>query len=84
MIWHLFMVEDELGPRVARASASPPTTSASLGPLATQTLSEEELSGRATWARNGPRDVAGLTMTHCVPNERDVRVAGDRVAVAGD
>ena len=22
--------------------------------------------------KNGPRDVSGLTMTHCVPNEHEV------------
>jgi catalase len=24
----------------------------------------------ANLGKNGPRDVSGLTMTHCVPNER--------------
>ena len=40
-----------------------------LGPLATQRLSEEELQRVANLGNNGPRSVAGLTMTHCVPNE---------------
>jgi catalase len=45
----------------------------SLEPLASQTLSEEELERASNLGKNGPRDVAGRTMTHCVPNEH-VRV----------
>lgn len=40
-----------------------------LEPLATQTLTEDELQRAANLGRNGSRDVAGLTMTHFVPNE---------------
>jgi catalase len=40
-----------------------------LGPLATQTLTEEELERMKNLGHNGPRNVEGLTMTHCVPNE---------------
>ena len=43
-----------------------------LPPLATQTLNEEELQRLANLGQNGPRDVTGLSMTHCVPNERVV------------
>jgi catalase len=40
-----------------------------LGPLATQQLSEAELQRAANLGSNGTRDVTGLVMTHCVPNE---------------
>jgi len=49
-----------------------------LPPLPTQTLNEEELARLAGLGSNGPRDVSGLEMTHCVPNQRVV-VAADSV-----
>ena len=45
-------------------------------PLATQALSDEEEQRRRNLGNNGPRDVSGHEMTHCVPNER-VAVADD-------
>ena len=78
MIWHLFMVEDELGARVGEGIGSRPTTSRGLEPLATQTLNEEELARAANLGNNGTRDVNGLEMTHCVPNEH-VAVADEAV-----
>ena len=83
MMWHLFMVEDELGARVAEITGISADDVRELGPLKTQTLSDEELERARNLGRNGRRPVADV-MTHCVPNERDVRVADDRVAVAGD
>ena len=53
----------------ARASASPPTTSARLKPLPTQGWGEAEQQRLDNLGNNGPRDVEGLEMTHCVPNE---------------
>jgi catalase len=52
-----------------------------LEPLVTQTLSEAELERARNLGDNGPRDVAGLTMTHCVPNER-IRLADDEDLVS--
>ncbi len=69
MVWHLLMVEDELGLRVGDAIGINPDDVAHLEPLATQTLSNEERERAASLGKNGPRDVSGLTMTHCVPNE---------------
>ena len=43
-----------------------------LPPLQTQTLTEAELQRAANLGKIGPRDVTGLVMTHCVPNERVV------------
>jgi catalase len=50
-------------------------------PLKNQTLNDEEQQRLANLGDNGSRDVSGLTMTHCVPNERDVR-AGEAEPVS--
>ena len=70
MVWHLFMVEDELGARVGEAIGIQADDVRGLKPLATQTLTPAELERAANLGNNGPRDVSGLVMTHCVPNER--------------
>src|SRR3954470_20820392 len=70
MLWHFFLVEDELGQRVAEGLDMSVDDVRHLQPLATQTLNEEEQQRLANLGANGPRDVSGLTMTHCVPNER--------------
>ena len=72
MIWHLLLVEDELGLRVGDGIGIGPDDVRYLSPLATQTLSDAELDRIANLGKNGPRDVSGLAMTHCVPNERVV------------
>ena len=72
MIWHLLLVEDELGLRVGDGIGIGPDDVRHLSPLATQTLSDAELDRIANLGKNGPRDVSGLAMTHCVPNERVV------------
>ncbi|MFD1715211.1 catalase [Amnibacterium flavum] len=69
MVWHLLMVDDELGLRVGEGLGIGVADVAHLAPLATQTLNESELARLANLGSNGPRDVSGLTMTHCVPNE---------------
>ena len=69
MVWHLLLVEDELGQRVGEGLGITADDVRGLEPLQTQTLSEEELQRAANLGKNGPRDVTGLTMTHCVPNE---------------
>jgi catalase len=70
MVWHLFMCEDELGQRVGDGLGIGADDVRGLPPLQTQTLSEEELQRAANLGKNGPRDVTGHVMTHCVPNER--------------
>src|SRR5215213_3772549 len=70
MVWHLFMVEDELGQRVGDGLGISADDVRGLAPLQTQTLTEDELQRAANLGKNGPRDVSGLTMTHCVPNGR--------------
>jgi catalase len=72
MVWHLFMAEDELGQRVGDGLGISADDVRGLPPLQTQTLTEAELHRAANLGKNGPRDVTGLVMTHCVPNERDV------------
>ena len=78
MVWHLFMVENELGQRVSDGVGITADDVRNLPPLATQTLTEEEQQRLANLGNNPPRDVSGLTMTHCVANQRDVQ-AGEAV-----
>ncbi len=77
MVWHLLMCEDELGLRVGEGVGIGPDDVRDLGPLRTQALDDEELARLANLGANGPRDVEGHVMTHCVPNER-AAVAEDR------
>jgi catalase len=71
MVWHLYMCEEELGRRVGDGLGISAADVAGLGPLETQALSEEECNRAGNLGKNGPRNVAGLVMTHCVPNERN-------------
>jgi catalase len=66
------MAEDEWGQRVGDALGISADDVRGLRPLQTQTLTDEELQRAANLGKNGPRDVTGLTMTHCVPNEHVV------------
>ena len=81
MVWHLLMCEDELGLRVGEGLGIGVEDVASLPPLQSQTLSEEDLERLRNLGNNGPRDVTGHVMTHCVPNER-VAVAEDAEALS--
>ncbi len=74
MVWHLFMCEDEYGARVGEGLGITADDVRHLEPLATQTLSEAELERVRNLGNNGTRDVSGLEMTHCVPNEHDAQV----------
>ena len=75
MVWHFFMAEDEMGQRIGEGLGISADDVRHLQPLQTQTLSADELQRAANLGKNGPRDVTGLVMTHCVPNEHVV-VAG--------
>ncbi|WP_299536888.1 catalase [uncultured Streptomyces sp.] len=70
MVWHLLMVENDLGLRVGEGLGIGPDDVSHLEPLPTQNLDEQERERLARLGHNPPRDVAGLTMTHCVPNKR--------------
>ncbi len=72
MVWHLFMCEDELGRRVGEGLGIGADDVRSLPPLQSQTLSDAEKERAANLGKNGSRDVTGLVMTHCVPNENTV------------
>lgn len=72
MVWHFLMVEDDLGLRVGAGLGIDPEDVAHLPPLAGQELTEEDEKRLSSLGKNGPRDVTGLKMTHCVPNERFV------------
>jgi catalase len=81
MVWHLFLCEDELGQRVGDGLGISADDVRDLPPLPTQTLSDEELERVRNLGNNGPRDVEGRVMTHCVPNDH-VAVAEDEDLVA--
>jgi catalase len=70
MVWHLLLCEDELGLRVGDGLGISPDDVRSLKPLASQGWGEEEQRRLENLGANGPRDVSGHVMTHCVPNER--------------
>jgi catalase len=72
MVWHFLLVEDDLGLRVGEKLGIGPEDVAHLEPLRSQDLTDEDRRRLANLGKNGPRDVSGLTMTHCVPNERHV------------
>ncbi|MDQ3422383.1 MAG: catalase [Actinomycetota bacterium] len=72
MVWHLFMCEDELGQRVGDGLGISADDVRHLPPLSSQDLSDDEQQRLASLGKNGRGDVEGLTMTHCVPNERVV------------
>jgi catalase len=72
MVWHFFLCEDELGQRVGDGLGISADDVRHLPPLQSQTLTEDEEQRLANLGKNGPRDVSGKTMTHCVENERVV------------
>ncbi len=76
MVWHLLLCDDELGLRVGEGIGIGPDDVRSLKPLPSQGWGEAEQQRLDNLGANGPRDVSGLTMTHCVPNER-VATAGE-------
>jgi catalase len=72
MVWHFFLCDDELGQRVGDGLGISADDVRDLPPLQSQTLSEDELQRVKNLGSNGPRDVEGLMMTHCVPDEHVV------------
>ncbi|MER6808235.1 catalase [Spirillospora sp. NPDC000708] len=74
MVWHFLLVEDDLGLRVGKGLGIAPEDVAHLKPLQGQDLTDEDRRRLDDLGRNGPRDVNGLKMTHCVPNERAVHI----------
>jgi catalase len=70
MVWHLFLCEDEYGRRVGEGLGISADDVRHLPPLQSQTLTDAELQRLANLGKNGTRDVTGLVMTHCVPNEQ--------------
>ncbi len=76
MVWHFLLVEDELGKRVGEGLGIAPEDVTHLEPLAGQDLTDEDRERLSNLGKNGPRDVSGLKMTHCVPDERARATAG--------
>jgi catalase len=83
MVWHWFLADDELGQRVGDGLGIGADDVRHLEPLRSQGWGEAEQARLDNLGDNGPRDVQGLVMTHCVPNQRDVQ-AGEPDLVAGD
>jgi catalase len=73
MVWHWLLADDELGQRVGDGLGISADDVRALKPLASQGWGEEEQRRLDNLGNNGPRDVEGHVMTHCVPNERDAR-----------
>ncbi|MFB8418430.1 catalase [Streptomyces albidoflavus] len=72
MIWHCLMADNELGLRVGEGIGIAPADVAHMPPLPGQTLTEEDRARLGRLGDNPPRDVTGLTMTHCVPDKHHV------------
>jgi catalase len=72
MVWHFLLVEDDLGLRVGEGLGISPSDVTHLEPLASQDLSDSDRERLANLGKNGPRNVEGLQMTHCVSNERAI------------
>jgi catalase len=72
MVWHFLMCDDEYGTRVGEGLGISADDVRHLEPLPTYPLNEEEQQRYENLGKNGPRNVEGLVMTHCVPNERKV------------
>ncbi len=72
MVWHLLLAEDELGNRVGDGLGISAEDVKGLEPLVNQVLTDEDRKRLEHLGANGPRSVEGVTMTHCVPNERVV------------
>jgi catalase len=69
MVWHLFLIENELGQRVGDGLGISADDVRHLEPLPAHPLSEDDLQRAANLGNNPPREVGDLVMTHCVPNE---------------
>jgi catalase len=72
MVWHLYLCEDELGRRVGEGLDISADDVRGLEPLQSQTLTDAERKRAQNLGKNGSRDVSGVSMTHCVPNENTV------------
>ena len=69
MVWHFLLVENDLGLRVGEGLGITPDDVRHLEPLASQDLTPEDRTRLANLGKNPPRNVEGLKMTHCVPDE---------------
>ena len=72
MVWHLLLCDDELGLRIGEGLGIGPDDVRHLKPVENQGWGEAEQQRLDNLGNNGPRDVEGLVMTHCVPNEHVV------------
>jgi catalase len=82
MVWHFYMAEDDFGRRVGEGIGVSLEDVKDLKPLQSQTLSEKDQQRLANLGNNGPRDVTGKVMTHCVPNEHVSKTGDEQLAQA--
>jgi catalase len=80
MVWHLLLCDDELGGRIGEGLGISADDVRHLEPLPSQGWGEAEQQRLDNLGANGPRDVEGHVMTHCVPNEH-VALAPDAESV---
>jgi hypothetical protein len=82
MVWHFLPVEDELGLRVGEGLGTHPDDVGQMAPPPNQTLTAEDRDRLANLGKNGQRNIDGLKMTHCVPNQRiEVPAQPDRTTL---
>ena len=73
MVWHFFMCDDELGQRVGEGlGISADDVRRPCRRSRARPSPRRSRRALANLGKNGPRNVEGLTMTHCVPNEHVV------------
>ena len=70
MAWHLLLIDDELGGRVADAIEVSIDRVKKLEPLPTQELTAEDHRRLANLGSAGPRQLTTRSVTGSVPNER--------------
>jgi catalase len=81
MVWHLYLCEDELGQRIGDGLGISADDVRHLKPVPTQGWGPTEQERLDNLGNNGPRDVEGHVMTHCVPNEH-VAIAAEEFVSA--
>ena len=70
MAWHLLLIDDDLGRRVAEAIEVSVDAVRKLGPLPNQELTAEDHRRLANLGSAGPRQLTTRAVTGSVPNER--------------
>ena len=70
MVWHLFLIDDDLGNRVGEVLGIKAADVSGLGPLPKQTLTEEDQRRLSNLGNNAPRTLTGQRITGSVHVKR--------------